>query len=95
MSAPRLRLGVAGLGRAFTLMLPTLANDPRIELVSATDPQSIACAQFERDFGVRCMDSVQALCAHPEVQAIYIATPHQLHVSHVAGTHTDILSMRC
>jgi len=76
-------LGVAGLGRAFTLMLPTLANDPRIELVSATDPQSIACAQFERDFGVRCVDSVQALCAHPEVQAIYIATPHQLHVSHV------------
>ncbi len=64
-------------------MLPTLANDPRIELVSATDPQSIACAQFERDFGVRCVDSVQALCAHPEVQAIYIATPHQLHVSHV------------
>jgi phthalate 4,5-cis-dihydrodiol dehydrogenase len=64
-------------------MLPTLANDPRIEMVCATDPQAIACAQFERDFGVRCVDSVQALCAHPEVQAIYIATPHQLHVSHV------------
>jgi phthalate 4,5-cis-dihydrodiol dehydrogenase len=83
MSAPRLRLGVAGLGRAFTLMLPTLANDPRIELVSATDPQALACAQFERDFGVRCVESVQALCAHPEVDAIYIATPHQLHADHV------------
>ena len=83
MSAPRLRLGVAGLGRAFTLMLPTLANDPRIQLISATDPQPLACAQFERDFGVRCVDSVQALCAHPEVEAIYIATPHQLHVDHV------------
>ena len=83
MSAPRLRLGVAGLGRAFTLMLPTLANDPRIQLVCATDPQALACAQFERDFGVSCVDSVQALCAHPDVQAIYIATPHALHASHV------------
>lgn len=83
MNAPRLRLGVAGLGRAFTLMLPTLANDPRIQLVSATDPQALACAQFERDFGVRCVNSVEALCAHPEVQAIYIATPHQLHADHV------------
>lgn len=83
MSAPRLRLGVAGLGRAFTLMLPTLANDPRFQLVSATDPQALACAQFERDFGVRCVPSVEALCAHPEVEALYIATPHQLHVDHV------------
>ena len=38
MSARQLRIGVAGLGRAFTLMLPTLANDPRIKLVAGADP---------------------------------------------------------
>ncbi|MFY8177839.1 MAG: gfo/Idh/MocA family oxidoreductase, partial [Limnohabitans sp.] len=54
MSARRLQLGVAGLGRAFTLMLPTLANDPRLQMVAATDPQPLACAQFTRDFGVSC-----------------------------------------
>jgi phthalate 4,5-cis-dihydrodiol dehydrogenase len=75
MSIPKLHLGVAGLGRAFTLMLPTLANDPRVQMVSATDPQPLACAQFERDFGVRCDANFDALCANPKVQAIYIATP--------------------
>ena len=83
MSTPRLRLGVAGLGRAFTLMLPTLANDPRLQLVAATDPQPQACAQFERDFGVACDANFEALCANPKVQAIYIATPHQLHAEQV------------
>lgn len=83
MNAPRLQLGVAGLGRAFTLMLPTLANDPRIALVAATDPQPLACAQFERDFGVRCDADFEALCRHPKVQAIYVATPHQWHATQV------------
>ena len=83
MNAPKLQLGIAGLGRAFTLMLPTLANDPRLQLVSATDPQALACAQFERDFGVTCDTNFEVLCANPKVQAIYIATPHQLHAEQV------------
>ncbi len=83
MNAPKLQLGIAGLGRAFTLMLPTLANDPRLQLVSATDPQALACAQFERDFGVTCDTNFEVLCANPNVQAIYIATPHQLHAEQV------------
>ncbi len=83
MSAAKLKLGVAGLGRAFTLMLPTLANDPRIQLVAATDPQTLACAQFERDFGAPCDANFETLCRNPKVQAIYIATPHQWHAEQV------------
>ncbi len=83
MNSRRLKLGVAGLGRAFTLMLPTLANDPRLQLVGATDPQALACAQFERDFGVACDASFEALCQNPQVEAIYIATPHALHADQV------------
>jgi phthalate 4,5-cis-dihydrodiol dehydrogenase len=83
MNPRRLKLGIAGLGRAFTLMLPTLANDPRLQLVGATDPQALACAQFERDFGVACDPSFEALCQNPQVEAIYIATPHALHADHV------------
>ena len=33
--SPRLRVGVAGLGRAFTLMLPGFVADPRLQLVAA------------------------------------------------------------
>ena len=32
---------VIGLGRAFTLMLPTFDADPRIKLTAASDPQTL------------------------------------------------------
>lgn len=77
------RIGVAGLGRAFTLMLPTFTRDARIRLVAAADPLPQARAQFTLDFGAPTYDSVEALCADPAVQLVYIATPHQLHAEHV------------
>ena len=46
-----LRLGVAGLGRAFTLMLPTFAAHPHVTLVAAADPRPDARAEFVRRFG--------------------------------------------
>src|SRR5438309_1422533 len=83
MAERRLRLGVAGLGRAFTLMLPTLLADPRIELVAAADPRPEATQRFAADFGARTYASLEALCADPNVEAVYIATPHQCHAAHV------------
>lgn len=87
-----IRLGVAGLGRAFMLMLPTLARDPRIRMAAAADPRPEARARFEADFDARSYDTVEALCADPGLDAVYIATPHQYHVAHVraaaaAGKH--------
>jgi phthalate 4,5-cis-dihydrodiol dehydrogenase len=83
MTTPRLRIGIAGLGRAFSIMLPTFLHDPRVKLVGATDPIASARAQFESDFNAPTYDSVEALCAAPDVQAVYIATPHQFHAEHV------------
>ncbi len=77
-------MGVAGLGRAFTLMLPTLAADPRIELVAAADPRPEATKRFAADFGARTYGQVEELCADPGVEVVYIATPHQHHAAHVA-----------
>ncbi len=86
MTAPAdrpIRLGVAGLGRAFTLMLPTLVADKRIHLAAATDSRPEARARFTADFSAPVYDSVEALCADPDLDAIYVATPHQLHAAHV------------
>ncbi len=85
MSDRSIRLGVAGLGRAFTLMLPTFAADPRIALCGASDLRPEARAQFEKDFGARTYGSIEELCADPHIEAIYVATPHQLHARHVAA----------
>ena len=84
MAERRLRVGAAGLGKAFTLMLPALAADPRIELVAAADPRSEARERFAADFGARGYPSVEALCADPGVEVVYVATPHQHHAEHVA-----------
>ena len=78
-----LNIGVVGLGRAFTLMLPTFVHDSRIQLVGATDPIAAARAQFEKDFRAPAYDSVEALCANPAVEIVYIASPHQFHADHV------------
>lgn len=77
-----LRLGVAGLGRAFSVMLPTFIADPRVTLVAGTDLRSEARRQFAADFAARSYPTVEELCADPGVEAVYVATPHQHHVRH-------------
>ncbi|MDQ3189653.1 MAG: Gfo/Idh/MocA family oxidoreductase [Pseudomonadota bacterium] len=77
-----LRLGVAGLGRAFTLMLPTFVVDRRVELVAACDPRQEARAQFATDFGAPAYTSIEELAGDGAVDAIYVASPHQFHAEH-------------
>jgi phthalate 4,5-cis-dihydrodiol dehydrogenase len=48
MTARRLRLGIAGLGRGFMLMLPTLRADPRLAVVAAADPRPRRAASSRR-----------------------------------------------
>ena len=79
----KLRLGVVGLGRAFMLMLPTLAHHPRLRLIAAADPREEAREQFSADFGANGYATVDDLCADRDVEAVYIASPHQFHVAHV------------
>ncbi len=78
-----IRFGVLGMGRAFTLMLPTFLGDKRVQLVAAFDPRASARSAFENVFGGQACATDEALCAHPNVEWIYIATPHQLHTRHV------------
>ncbi len=88
MSAP-VRLGVAGLGRAFSLMLPTFQRDARVRLVAACDPRETARAQFARDFGAPVYADVEALARDPAVEVVYVASPHQFHAEHarIAAAH--------
>jgi phthalate 4,5-cis-dihydrodiol dehydrogenase len=79
---PKLKIGVAGLGRAFAVMLPALVRDPRVALVAAADPRPEARAQFEADFQCKVYREVADLCADPNVEAVYVATPHQFHAAH-------------
>jgi phthalate 4,5-cis-dihydrodiol dehydrogenase len=85
----KLRIGVAGLGRAFTLMLPTLSRDPRVELVAAADPRREALQAFKGACGGQVFDSVEELCKSTAIDVVYIATPHQFHAgqARLAASH--------
>src|SRR5215510_703297 len=90
--AAPLRLGVAGLGRAFSVMLPTFTRHPAVKLVAAADTRAEARKRFAEEFSAKAYDTVAALCANPAIDAIYVATPHQFHGEHAtlaakAGKH--------
>ena len=79
-SAPRaaddkrsLRLGVAGLGRAFTLMLPTFVAHPRVQLVAAADPRPEARARF-------AANKAAVLQANHKKPSDHRALPKNLHL---------------
>lgn len=86
------RLGVVGLGRGFMLMLPTLLEDPRVELKGAATTSPDKQQAFRKQFAAEAYGSTDELFADPDIEAVYIATPHEMHRDNVidalsAGKH--------
>ena len=92
MTSEPVRLGVVGLGRAFALTAPALRADRRVRLVAACAPRAESRAAFQKAFGGRGYAGLDDLLAHPGLEAVYIATPHELHAEQAiaaaaAGKH--------
>lgn len=78
-----LGVGVIGLGRAFTLMLPTFVGDPRVRLVAGFDPRNEATTRFAAEFNATLHTSAESLAADPAVDVVYVASPAEHHAAHV------------
>lgn len=81
-ASPTIKLGIAGLGGAARQMIPAAQKHPRIEIIAAADVDADALAAFARDEGVTPYTSVDEMCANPDIDAVYIATPNQFHLEH-------------
>ncbi|MDB5070529.1 MAG: hypothetical protein JWM87_1640 [Candidatus Eremiobacteraeota bacterium] len=79
-----LRLGIVGLGRAAAQLLPSVAAHPHVVPAAGADPDPAARARFAADFGAPAFEDAESLCAHGGIDAVYVATPHQLHAGDVA-----------
>jgi phthalate 4,5-cis-dihydrodiol dehydrogenase len=64
-------------------MIPALTAHPHVRLTAAADPNPDARARFEAEFGGRTYQNAEALCASGDVDAVYVATPHQQHAADV------------
>ena len=74
-----IHLGIAGLGLAGAFMIRAAAVHPHFVLSAGMDPLPRPRETFARDFGARTYTDFGQLCDDPDVEAVYIASPHQLH----------------
>ena len=79
---PTLRFGIAGLGQAAASTLPEILSHPHIKLTAGADLRQEARDKFATDFGGKVYERVEDLCGNRNVDAIYVATPHQFHAQH-------------
>jgi phthalate 4,5-cis-dihydrodiol dehydrogenase len=77
-------LGIAGLGMAGAVMVRAAASHPGIKVVAAAEVHNAPRTAFARDFAAPAYADIAALCDNPDVDIVYIATPHQFHAAHAA-----------
>jgi phthalate 4,5-cis-dihydrodiol dehydrogenase len=77
-----LKVGIVGLGGGASDMIPAFVQHPDIELTAAADIDTGQLEKFHREFHGETYPSIEALCANPHVDVVYIATPNQFHTAH-------------
>ncbi len=82
-STRTLKVGVAGLGVGSAMIIPTIERMAETELVAAADIRPDAIKAFEQRYEGRGYSTVEALCADPDVDVVWVATPNFLHCQHV------------
>lgn len=76
-----LQIAIAGLGAASSLVLPAFPVEG-VRLAAGCDTRSEARTTFEKQYGLPVYDSIEALAAAPDIDAIWIETPNHLHCEH-------------
>jgi phthalate 4,5-cis-dihydrodiol dehydrogenase len=77
-----LRIGVVGLGMAGAAMVPAIQAHPAFVLAGAAELNPELRARFANDHLCPVDASATELIARRDIDALYIATPHQLHCEH-------------
>lgn len=80
----KMRFGICGLGFAGSvLMAPAMRIHPNAEIVAAADPNEDVRNRFGKDFGIPVFGTLAAMLDSVELDAVYVASPHQFHCEHV------------
>ncbi len=79
MAAPIVRIGILGLGIAGSLMAEACVAYPQVALVAGADLDDQLLDRFTSAWGAPTERDSARLFSRADIDAIYIATPHQFH----------------
>ena len=83
VEAPPLRWGVVGTGWIAERFVDAVQSKTRQQVVAVGSRSSAGAAPFARRFGIpRPHGSYEDLVTDPEVDVVYVATPHPSHLPH-------------
>lgn len=80
----RYRMGVAGVGAAGRAFLPAIRRHPGYELAAFADPVADIRDSVAADTGIAGYADLPAMLEGAALDAVYIATPTDLHPEHAA-----------
>ena len=81
-SERKVKLGIVGIGVGASEILPAMEQMPELELVAAADVNPRVLETFRQRYGAKTYDSVDKLCADPDVEAVWVSTPNRFHAPH-------------
>ncbi len=87
-----LRVGIVGLGQASGLVLNWESQDFRelpIRFTAAADLRPEALERFAAEYEAEVYTDVAEMCKSPNIDCVYVASPHELHKEHtvIAASH--------
>ena len=82
--AARIRIGIVGLGAAGRAFLPAIRGHAAFELVAVVEPVAETRESIARETGAKAFADLPSMLAGASLDAVYIATPTELHPEHCA-----------
>jgi len=86
------RIGIAGMGAAGLAFVPAIRKHPEFEWVAFAEPVETVRQRSQQEYWVIAYASLSEMLTHSGLDAVYIATPTELHAQQVlqvaaAGKH--------
>ena len=79
-----MKIGILGAGNISRSVAPTLVAMPEIECYAVASRSLEKAEEFARDFGFsKIYGSYEQMLSDPDVELVYVATPHSHHYDHM------------
>ena len=78
-----LKMAMLGIGVGGAEILPAMEATPEIDLFAGADIVPTTRERFKARYpNTRVFDSIESLCADPDVEAVWVSTPNRFHAPH-------------